>query len=146
MKKKYISIFAEVVLKVIYILGSIHKEKLYFTQFSTWIYWKTGLAVSQLLHMLRYWKVQMFKTGDSSNKQKMDGCSFQQLYGKIWVGFCLSTVKRFVLEKEHYWFFWKLVKRILKIALVTSIVPFLLESTKAENATFPYEYNGKYKM
>ena len=42
---------------------------------------------------------------------KMDGCSFQQVYGKIWVSFCLNTGKRFFLEvlfssqqKEHMFF------------------------------------------
>ena len=28
----------------------------------------------------------------------MDGCSFPQVYGKIWVSFCLSTGKHFFLE------------------------------------------------
>ena len=31
---------------------------------------------------------------DSNN----DDCSFQQVYGKIWIGFCLNTEKRFYLE------------------------------------------------
>ena len=38
----------------------------------------------------------------------MDGCSFQQVYGKIWFSFCLNTGKHFFLEvsfssqqKEH---------------------------------------------
>ena len=42
---------------------------------------------------------------------KMDGCSFQQVYGKIWVSFCLNTGKRFFLEvsfssqqKKHRFF------------------------------------------
>ena len=48
---------------------------------------------------------------------------FANFYGKIWVGFCLNTGKRFVLEvsfqsqeKEHG-FFQKMVLGILKIAL-----------------------------
>ena len=32
----------------------------------------------------------------------MNGCSFQQIYGKIWVGFCLNTGKRFFLEVLFY--------------------------------------------
>ena len=41
----------------------------------------------------------------------MNGCFFQQVYGKIWLRFCLDTGKRFFLEtpfkrqqKEHRFF------------------------------------------
>ena len=106
--------------------------------------------------------------------------AFQQVYCKIWVGFCLNTSKRFLLEvsfwsqqKEH-WFFLKTVLGIFKIALrlrgghvfmwqsveILNVFNtlalkqifwkmqtlfkkpeyrFLVESTKIDNATFPYK-------
>ena len=42
----------------------------------------------------------MFKKGDSSNEQKMDGSytSFDKIYGKMSFGFCLNTGKHSYLE------------------------------------------------
>ena len=39
------------------------------------------------------WKMWFIK-----QKVKMDGYSFQQVYDKIWISFCLKTGKRFFLE------------------------------------------------
>ena len=44
--------------------------------------------------------MQMFKQGDSSNRQKMNVGSyapFNEDHEKIWVGFCFSIEKRFLL-------------------------------------------------
>ena len=44
-------------------------------------------------------KVQMFEKSDSSNRQsKKIAAPLSKFYGKIWVGFCLNTGKRFFLE------------------------------------------------
>ena len=40
----------------------------------------------------------MFKQGDSSSRQKNDGCFSQQVYGKMWDDFFLNTEKRFLVE------------------------------------------------
>ena len=40
----------------------------------------------------------MFERGDSSNREKITGYSFQQLLRHIGVVFCLNTEKHFVLE------------------------------------------------
>ena len=45
-----------------------------------------------------YLRVQMFEKCDSSNRQKLMVAPFNKFYGKIWVGFCLNTEKRFFLE------------------------------------------------
>ena len=105
---------------------------------------------------------------------------YSKIYVEIWVGFCLKTRKRFLLEvsfqsqqKEHR-FFYKTVQGIFKIALrlrdpyvfIGQLVEikngfntltleqifwktktffkklenhFLVESSKIENALFPYE-------
>ena len=53
----------------------------------------------------------------------MYGCSFHQLLGEIWVGFCLNTGKRFALEvfvlkpRERAWFLLNSILGIYKIAL-----------------------------
>ena len=54
---------------------------------------------------------------------QMNGCSFQQVYSKIWVGFCLNIGKRFLTnvsfknqQKEHK-FYQKTVLGIYNMAL-----------------------------
>ena len=44
-------------------------------------------------------RVQMFERGNSSNRQqKRMVVPFSRFYGKIWVGFCFNTGRRFFLE------------------------------------------------
>ena len=44
--------------------------------------------------IVTYYGVQMFEKGDSSNRQKMKGCFFQQVLRQI----CLNTGKHFSVE------------------------------------------------
>ena len=56
-------------------------------------------------------------------REKMYGCSFQQLLGEIWVGFCLNTGNCFALEvfvfkpQERAWILLNSILGIYKIAL-----------------------------
>ena len=42
--------------------------------------------------------MQMFKQGDSSSRQKNDGCFSQQVLRENMRCFCLNTGKRFLIE------------------------------------------------
>ena len=60
-------------------------------------YRNSWLAASDLFHMF--------------TQATINGCSFRQVYGKIWVSFCLNTGKHFLIEvsfssqqKEHRFF------------------------------------------
>ena len=46
----------------------------------------------------------MFAKDDSSNRQKIDGCSYASFshHGKMSLGFCLKRAKRFFLEVLFY--------------------------------------------
>ena len=58
-----------------------------FTQFNTKIYCNKSLATFIYFHtqlnsihsIVTYKRVKVFEKGDSSNSQKMNGCSFQQV-------------------------------------------------------------------
>ena len=47
---------------------------------------------------LFYYQYRCLKSVIHQIDVKIDGCSFQQVYGKIWVTFCRNTGKRFFLE------------------------------------------------
>ena len=127
-----------------------HREKLCFIQFSTKNGW---LAASDLFHMFTQWikfvhsiihvRVKMFEKCDSSNRQKKWMVApFSKFYGKVWVGFCLNTGKRFFLCEMWNIFntlplkqnFWK-----TKIFFKKLKYHFLVEGTKIENTSFPYK-------
>ena len=91
--------------------------------------------------------------------------SFSKLYGKIWVGFCVNNGKRFFLEitlgifkialrlRDWHLFIWQSVKILNDLNTLTlrqifwktntfvqkTGVPFLIGSTKFENASFSNE-------
>ena len=71
-------------------LNDTHRKKLCFTQLSTRIYCNKSLATSDLFSMftqsIKFYKFHCYilnskdvLKGDSSNRQKMKGCSFHQL-------------------------------------------------------------------
>ena len=64
--------------------------------------------------------------------------TFSKFYGKIWVCFCLNTGKRIFLEVSNTLtlkqIFWKTKTFFKKLEYY-----FLHESTKIENASFPYK-------
>ena len=82
-----------------------HIDTSLFTSVQKWL-----LAASDIFHTLTHSikflhiplsriKEQMFEKGDSSNRQqKRIVAPFSRFYGKIWVGFCLNTGRRFFLE------------------------------------------------
>ena len=80
-----------------------HRERLVFYS----IQYRNGwLAAPDLFHMFRqsikfytfHYQYRCLKNViHQIESKKMDGCSFQQVYGKICVSFCLSTAKRFFL-------------------------------------------------
>ena len=67
-----------------------------FTQFSTRIYWSRSLAASHVFQSVEFFNLK----GDLSNRQKMNCSSSHQVYGKIWLGFCLNTLfpRGFILK------------------------------------------------
>ena len=85
-----------------------HRKKLCFTQFSIRIYWNRSLADSDLFHMFTYliksytFHYHILKSTDvwkrSFINRKWTVAPFSKDYGKIRVGFCLNTGKRFYLE------------------------------------------------
>ena len=74
-----------------------------FIEIEAWLLLRFSLCLCNQLINIRsittYWRLQMFEK--LIYQTKMNGCFyhyFNKVYGKIWVGFCLNTIKRFFLE------------------------------------------------
>ena len=90
------------------VLKATHSKKLIFsvqqlTKIEAWLLLTFFMCFSNHLSSIHsivtYQKAQMFEKGDPSNRHlKWTVTPFSEFYGKILVGFCPNTGKRFFLE------------------------------------------------